>query len=78
MWDTFSAGGMSTTGMMSQPVAINAKTTYGQDLSLENNYGYGPDFLSTNALVTQQTAQKAAPSPLWLVAAIALILVVAR
>jgi hypothetical protein len=60
--------GSSASPALNPITVVNAGTTYGLDTSVENNYGLGAGFMSTTAMATQQVAQTAAPSPLWLLA----------
>ena len=55
----------------------NANTTYGVDTSAANNYGLGPNYMSTQTLQGAQAAQSAAPSLWWLLLAFVAIEVLA-
>jgi hypothetical protein len=68
---TPSAGSTATGVFYRQPQTLNAGTSYGNDLSVENNYGLGAEFRSTAQLNTTVIQQQSAPSWWWLIAILA-------
>ena len=56
--------------------AVNSYTTYGIDGSVENNYGLGSSFLSSNVLAQQAAITANSLSPMWLVALLILLAVI--